>query len=223
MIAIIPARKGSKGIKNKNIKIFHNKPLISHTIELALNSKLIKEIIISSDDNKVLSIAKSYNIKNIIKRPRQLAQDNSLAIDAYFHAINYLKINNILSKEIIILQPTSPLRILQDINSAYRIYKNEKADAVISCSYGKYPIEWSLKLGKNGRIQKYNSNKKMSNRQTQQKTLYPNGAIYILNIDSLLKNKSYYGKRTYPYIMPKDRSIDIDDMEDFKIAHKIFN
>ncbi len=223
MIAVIPARKGSKGIKNKNIKIFHNKPLISHTIELALNSKLIKEIIITSDDKKVLSIAKSYNIRNIIKRPKELAQDDSLAIDTYFHTINYLKINNIFCKEIIILQPTSPLRIMQDINNAYKIYRSKKADAVISCSYGKYPIEWSLHLENNGRIKKNNSNKKMSNRQTQQKILYPNGAIYILNIDSLLKNKSYYGKRTYPYIMPKNRSIDIDDMEDFKMAYKIFN
>ena len=222
MLAIIPARKGSKGIKGKNTKIFNGKPLISWTIEVLQKSKKIDEIIVSTDDEKVVDICKDYNIKVPSLRPKRLSKDNSLSIDVYKYCIDQLnkkskiKINNFL-----VALPTSPLRKVQDVNKAIKIFKDSKPDSLISCKKNNHPHEWLLKINKKSMISRlfHETNKQDNyNRQKNKLTYFPNGSIYIFNYKKLLINNSFYSKNTLAYIMPEERSVDIDSISDFKYA-----
>ena len=143
MIAIIPARGGSKGLPNKNIKLLLNKPLIAYTIEAAKQAKLISEIIISTDSEEIAQIALNFGAKCPFLRPKHLATDNSLSIDNYIHLISELnkgRKNKI--EEFIVLQPTSPLRSHTDIDNAINLFKEKQADSVISYTPEKHPIAW---------------------------------------------------------------------------------
>ncbi len=222
MLAIIPARKGSKGIKGKNTKIFNGKPLISWTIEVLQKSKKIDDIIVSTDDKKVVDICKEYNIKIPFLRPKRLSADNSMSIDVYKYCIN--QFNQKSKKQInsfLVALPTSPLRNVQDVNKAIKIFEDSNPDSLISCKKNNHPHEWLLKLNKKNIISKlfYETNKQNNyNRQTTKLTYLPNGSIYIFNYKKLLKNNSFYSKNTLAYIMPEERSVDIDNINDFKYA-----
>tara|TARA_B100000787_G_scaffold163912_2_gene146050 strand:+ start:1397 stop:2089 length:693 start_codon:yes stop_codon:yes gene_type:complete len=222
MLAIIPARKGSKGLKNKNIKLINKKPLISYTIEAAIKSSKITEIFISTNDLRVIKIASSYNINTPFLRPNKLATDKSPAIEAYLDSIEKLNMN--LKKKyrnFVVLLPTSPLRSVNDIDKAIEVFQKKKADSVISMSMSHQPIEWHKKISKNYKVDKtFNSKKSVSNRQNLEKTFVPNGSIYVFNYNFLKNSKNYYGNKTYAYIMPKIKSYDIDDKTDFEIVKK---
>tara|TARA_X000000950_G_C13793738_1_gene610501 strand:- start:174 stop:854 length:681 start_codon:yes stop_codon:yes gene_type:complete len=224
LICIIPARKGSKGLKNKNIKKISNKPLISYTIDHALSSKIITNIIINSNDDRVLSIAKKYNSKKIIiyKRNDELAKSNSSAIDVYLDCINKLN-KRLISKikNFCVLLPTSPLRNPRDIDESIKLFFKKKAKVVISVSENK-PIEYLFKLNKNNKIIRYkNIENSVKNRQDLNSSYNGNGSIYVLNFKSLQKTKSYYTDRSFGYITLPENSIDIDNYKDFKFAKKI--
>jgi N-acylneuraminate cytidylyltransferase/CMP-N,N'-diacetyllegionaminic acid synthase len=219
MLCIIPARGGSKGLKNKNILPFNGKPLIYYTIQSALNSKKITKIIVITDSLKIAKISRKFGAEIPFLRPKRLSTSNSLAIDTYIYTINKLKKKNIFIKEFIVLLPTSPLRNSVDIDNAINLFKNKKADSVISMKELECPLAWSKKISENYLIKSSNKFFKSNfNRQYYQKTFVPNGAIYIFNSQKLLKYKSYYFKKTYAYLMSKKKSIDINDIIDFKIA-----
>ncbi len=224
MICIIPARKGSKGLKNKNIKKISNKPLISYTIDHALSSKIITNIIINSNDDRVLKIAKKYNSKKILiyKRNNALAKSNSSAIDVYLDCINNLKqrIKRKI-KNFCVLLPTSPLRNPRDIDKSIKLFFKKKAKVVISVSENK-PLEYLFKLNKNKKIIRYkNIENSVKNRQSLNSSYSGNGSIYVLNFKSLQKTKSYYTDKSYGYITPPENSVDIDNFKDFKFAKKL--
>lgn len=224
MICIIPARKGSKGLKNKNIKKFRNKPLISHTIDHALKSKIITKIVVNSNDKRVLQIAKKYKSKKIdlYKRNDKLAMSNTSAIDVYLDCINYFnkhekkKIENFC-----VLLPTSPLRNPKDIDKSINLFYKKKAKVVISVSENK-PIEYLFRLNKDNKIVRYkNIKNSIKNRQELNSSYNGNGSIYVLNYKNLKKNRSYYSKKSYGLVTSPENSIDIDSYEDFKFAKKI--
>lgn len=223
MIAIIPARSGSKGLKNKNILKIKGKPLIAHTILSAQKSKYIKEIYVSTDSEIIKKISIKYGAKVPFLRPKKLSCDHTNAIEVYRYMINKLKkikkedINNIIS-----LLPTSPLRNEKDIDNAIKIFKKKKADSVISVTEAATPISWFLKIGKEGKLRKLNQkNNAINNRQKTNSFFVPNGAIYIFDTKKILKKNDYYFKKTYGYLMPKKRSIDINDILDFNFAKNI--
>jgi CMP-N,N'-diacetyllegionaminic acid synthase len=219
MLCIIPARSGSKGLKNKNILPFNGKPLIYYTIQSALKSKNITKVIVITDSLKIARISKKFGAEIPFLRPKRLATNNSLAIDTYIYVINKLKKKNIYIKEFIVLLPTSPLRNSTDIDNAINLFKNKKADSVISMKELECPLDWSKKINGSYLVQSSNKFFKSNlNRQHYKKTFIPNGAIYIFNSKKLLENKNYYFKKTYAYLMSKKRSIDINDIIDFRIA-----
>ena len=220
MLAIIPARGGSKGIPKKNLYKINNKPLIAYTIEQAKKSKKISKIILSTDDNEIMKIGKKYNIEIPFLRPKYLSSDKALAIDNYIYTIKkYSKLRKTKFENFIVLLPTSPLRTSKDIDDSIELFNKTKADSVISCKKLKSPITWILDQKKNGRIKPIikTNTKKMMNRQSTKLNLLPNGSIYIFNTEFLIKNYSYYGKKTYSFIMPENRSIDIDSLNDIKL------
>ena len=137
------------GVKKKNIKLINNKPLISHTIEAALKSKKVKDIFISTDDKRIVQIAKKYNIKIPYLRPKRLASDRSPAIQTYLHTIDYLNKNKKEKiKNFVVLLPTAPLRKPKDIDNAISLFFKKKADSVISMCKTHHPIEWQKKIDK---------------------------------------------------------------------------
>jgi len=214
-LAIIPARGGSKRLPRKNILDLSGKPLILWTIEAALKSSYIDDIIVSSDDDEILSISEQNGI-DLIKRPDDLASDTTTTFDVVKHVMDNRKKYNY----IVLLQPTSPLRNETHIDAAIVLLAQKKADAIISVCKMEHSPLWSNKLPTNGSMSGF-LQKEILNKRSQDLDQYYrlNGAIYICDWNALKKERSFFIKeKIYSYIMETKYSIDIDDDDDFKLA-----
>ena len=221
-LAIVPARGGSKGLPGKNIKELCGKPMVVHTIEQALKSKYISDVIISTDSKDIEKIAIEHGAKSYFLRPKYLASDNAKVIDNYIYTIDRLnKYFGYSIKSFVSLQPTSPLRNTEDIDGAIELFINKNADSVISYTEEYHPIEWHKYITKDGKFENI-FEERLLNRQEIRKTYFPNGAVFVFDYN-LIKQNKYYGDNSYAYIMPRERSIDIDTIEDFRYAEFIMN
>ena len=223
ILAIIPARGGSKGIHKKNIRLLNNKPLIVHTINAAKNSKLITKLIVSTDDKKIASISKKYSAEIPFMRPKKLSRDNSSLSDVISHSLQYLeKKENYIPDIIIILQPTSPLRTSEKIDSSILSLKRSKADSVISvCIPRNHPYR-SFLIDNHYLKPLRKDFKKYYQRQLLPKIYSPTGEIYAFWIETWKKYKSYYGKSMKPLLPKKNEIIlDIDNETDFFVCESI--
>lgn len=222
MLAIIPARGGSKGVPRKNIKDLAGKPLIYHTIKAAKESNYIDRIIVSTDDEEIAEVALKYGAEVPFLRPDELSTDNAKAIDNYIYTIDRLsKMNKGINliEEFIVLQPTSPMRTSFDIDNAIGIFYKNNADTVISVVKSEHPPTWYKRISKDGILEDYfEATDNSLNRQEVEETFLPNGAIYVFKYKALKENYGYYNSKTYPYIMSQDNSVDIDTIIDFRIA-----
>ena len=222
MICIIPARKNSKGLKNKNFLKIKNKHLIDYTVDVAKKSKKIKEIYISTDDENIIRHYK--NDKKIIipfKRPSNLSGDRIKSIDVYMHLIKFLEKENKFVNEFCVMLPTCPIRKTEQIDKAINIFKKKKLDYLISVEK-TLPIEWCHKIDKKGFFKKLRNIKPgIQNRQNTSQLYAPNGSIYIFNTKSFKKNKNFMNKKTFCFKMDKLNSMDIDDNIDLKIIKKL--
>lgn len=216
VLAIIPARGGSKRLPRKNILDLGGKPLIAWSIEAALKSDLIDTVLVTSDDEEILEISKKYGAQTI-KRPESLASDTASSFDAIEHAINSL---DDVFEYIILLQPTSPLRNTQHINESIMLLEEKEADAIISvCEMGHSPL-WSNTLANDNSLKNFIGNEVKNKRSQDLETYYRlNGAIYICKREELLKEESFFiTKNIYAYIMDTFDSVDIDNKIDFELA-----
>lgn len=224
MLAIIPARGGSKGLPGKNIRLLNGLPLISYAIRSAIQSKLVTRVICSTDDEDIAKVALSYGAEVPFLRPDFLARDDSLAIDNYLYTIDRLISEGAEIKEFCVLLPTSPLRTAEDIDSAISLFYKKNADSVISFYKAPHPIGWHRFLTSNGVLVKaVPDGDGIKNRQSEESTYIPNGAIYVFNYESLKCTKQYYTQNTYAYLMESIRSVDIDSLEDFEYAEFLLN
>jgi CMP-N,N'-diacetyllegionaminic acid synthase len=165
MIAIIPARGGSKGLPGKNIKDLCGMPMIAYTIKAALNSKHITDVIISTESKEIEGVALKFGAKSFFLRPEYLATDNAKAIDNYLYTINRLNDEfeyNV--KNFIVLQPTSPLRTSADIDGAIELFNHKKADSVVSYTAEHHPVEWHKYITEDGKFENI-FNEALLNRQ----------------------------------------------------------
>jgi len=218
ILGIIPARGKSKTVPKKNIKNLAGKPLISYTIEHASRSKYIKKVIVSTDDEQIASVSQSYGAQVVI-RPPDLARDSSPIIDTIFHVAKSLRVDNDF-EIIVLLQPTSPLRKTTDIDNAIELFiKNDCTSVISVCDNRK--LYWSLIL-KNGYLIPFLKKEYLAmRRQKLPKLFIPNGAIFISTLHDLYRKKSFYTGKVIPYIMPIERSIDIDTLVDFMLVENI--
>ncbi|QKF91987.1 acylneuraminate cytidylyltransferase family protein [Campylobacter sp. CCUG 57310] len=215
MIAIVPARGGSKGLPGKNIKDLLGKPMIAYTIEEALKSKFVSEVIISTDSREIEEVAIKYGARSPFLRPGYLANDNAKAIDNYIYTIDRLNKDFGYSiKDFVVLQPTSPLRKVEDIDEAIGLFQDKKADSVISYTEAYHPVEWHKYITKDGKFENI-FEEKLLNRQENKKSYFPNGAVFVFDY-KLIKQGKYYDDNSYAYIMPRNRSVDVDTLEDFR-------
>ena len=214
LLAFIPARKGSKGLKLKNFKKINNKPIIEYTVESAIRSKIFTNIVISTDHKETINFYDTISNVEVHIRPKNLSQDKSLVIDAIK---NYLKNNINDYKNIMILQPTSPLRNQKDIKDSYNLYIKNKADTLISVY--KVDDHHPARMYKiiNNKLIGLDKNNFSKRRQNLSKIYHRNGSIYIFKKSNLNKN-TIYGKNITPFIMPIERSINIDNKNDFELA-----
>lgn len=214
MIAIIPARGGSKGLPGKNIKPLLGKPLIAWTIDEAKKSKYIDRIIVSTDDQHIADIAMKYGAEIPFLRPDELSSDTALAVDNYIYTIDRIsKEEGVNIDEFVVLQPTSPLRTCEDIDGAIELFWQNAADSVISYTKESHPIAWHKYLQEDKRLIDILPNT-IANRQDNKVSYHPNGAVYVFKAD-LIKKRTYTSENTFAYIMPRCRSVDIDYQEDF--------
>jgi len=217
ILAIIPARGGSKGIPRKNIRLLAGKPLIAYSIEAALKSKYISRVIVSTEDEEIAEVAKIYGAE-VIKRPEKLAKDKSPTIDVIKHVLETLEDNEKYAPNIIVLlQPTSPLRSTEDIDNAIKLFLKKDCESVVGVCEDIH-LYWSFKI-EDGYLKPVFGKKYLKIRRQELPRIYvPNGAIFVSTPRTLNRYESFYCDKTVPYVMPPERSVDIDNEEDFILA-----
>jgi len=215
VLALIPARGGSKGLPRKNIIPIAGKPMIAWTIEAAKKSQYIDRVVVSSDDTEIIQIARQFGGEAPFVRPSHLAQDDSPTIDAVVHALDNLPEYDV----VILLQPTSPLRDAQDIDNAIDTLFLTNASSCVSVTEPDKSPYWMFTVNKKGKIRPLLS-QELSNKPRQ--SLPPirvlNGAIYIVKTETLKTNRELLTHDTVPYMMSKEHSIDVDYELDLKLA-----
>ncbi len=221
VLAIIPARGGSKGLPGKNKKKLCGKPLIAWSIEVAETCSAIDRVVVSTDDDKLVDVVKKYGAESPFERPAELANDTASTINVIFHTIDWLRDHQDFRPEyILLLQPTSPLRTVEDIEGTIQTLKDKDARAVVSvCETDHHPW-WSNILPEDGNMKDFLRPDILNKRRQDLPVFYRlNGAIYLADTDYLYECNGFLGPDTFAYKMPKNRSVDIDSDLDFKLAN----
>ena len=223
VLAIIPARKGSKRLPNKNKLDLNGKPLIAWTIESAMKSIYIDDIAISTNDEDIVEIAKLYDIDVPFLRPVELSSDKASTMDVIFHTINFYKSIGRYYDIIILLQPTSPLRTSVDIDNSFKLLSKDVKAIVSVCELDHSPL-WSNVLPTNNSLEFFLKEDVQGLRSQDLPQYYRlNGAIYLSRINYLKMNKNFFGNQSKAYIMATNNSIDIDTKLDFELCKLIMN
>lgn len=222
VLAVIPARGGSKRLPRKNILGLAGKPLIAWTIEASNKSKYVDRLIISTDDKEIMSVGERYGAQIPFTRPESLASDTASTNDVILHAIELIEEEYDI---VVILQPTSPLRTADDIDKALEVFLKSGVSGVISVCECEHSPLWSNTLPKNGSLENFLDSKVLGKRSQDLPKYYRlNGAIYAFSIGEYLENRgAFYDQRAFGFVMPTLRSIDIDNELDFKLAEVILN
>jgi len=219
-LAIIPARCGSKGLPGKNILPLIGKPLIAWSINASLKSKFVTSTIVSSDCDEILNVAKEFGATPL-KRPKELAQDSSPSEPLISHAIEHFEREGEFFDYLILLQPTSPLRDASDIDSAIKKLLANNADALISVYEPSHSPFKAFTTNSEGYLQGIVDNETPFMRRQDLPSVYlTNGAIYIIKTEEFKKTRRLFASKTLPYIMPKEKSVDIDTPDDLKSAEE---
>ena len=213
LLAIIPARRGSKGIPRKNIKPLMGKPLIAWTIEAAKRTSCIDRLAISTDDEEIAAVARDLGADVPFMRPAELAVDDTPGIATVLHAISQLPCYD----WVLLLQPTSPLRSAEDIDGIWNLCQERGARTVVSvCEVLKHPY-WIYHCDAQQRIQPFIKNSSDATRRQDLTPAYAlNGALYLAKTDWLIEKQTFIGPETLGYIMPPERSVDLDTPQDWR-------
>lgn len=219
ILAVIPARRGSKGLPGKNTLDFCGRPLIARTIVQALKSKYLDKVLVSTDDKKTAAIALKYGASVPFLRPKKLATSTSSIIDVLIHALDFINKSGEDYEMIMLLQATSPLRTTQDIDDAIKLFFTKNASSVISMCRSEHHPWWAISLNNDNRIERIPlAGTLHTNRQALPVYYRFNGAIYLTETRALRLKRTFIGKNTYAYLMPLKRSVDIDNRLDFEFA-----
>lgn len=221
VLAIIPARGGSKGVLRKNIRLVAGKPLIAWTIDEAKKSKYIDRLILTSEDNEIIRIAEEYGCEAPFIRPIELAQDDTPGIEPVIHAIKLMPSYDY----VVLLQPTSPLRTQVDIDKCLELCLSKHANACVSVTVPDKSPYWMFTVNTDGMMKPFQGETKclISRRQELPVVYALNGAIYVSEMATLLRNKTFITKETLAYEMSKYSSVDIDTETDLLIVEALLS
>jgi CMP-N,N'-diacetyllegionaminic acid synthase len=207
VLAIIPARGGSKGVPRKNIREVGGRPLIAWSIEEAKKSKYIDRLVLSSEDAEIIRVAKEWGCDVPFVRPAELARDDTPGIDPVLHAMDMLDRYDL----VVLLQPTSPLRSVADIDGCIEQCVTNDAPACVSLTEAEQSPFWMFRIGGEGRMQRLLENKEAyARRQDLPPVFVLNGAVYVAQCDWLRLSKTFMTDEALGYVMPGERSLDID-------------
>lgn len=218
-LALIPARGGSKGIPRKNINIIAGKPLIAWTIEAALASTLLDGVVVSTDNAEIAEVALRYGAQVPFLRPAELARDETPGVEPVLHALQQLPEYD----AVLLLQPTSPLRSSADIDACLALARDRQAVSVVSVSEPDAHPDWMYRMTATQQLEKLLASQSHTRRQDLPTVLTLNGALYFANADWLRRSRTLLAEETLAYVMPADRSVDIDTPLDWKFAELLLN
>jgi CMP-N,N'-diacetyllegionaminic acid synthase len=223
LLALIPARGGSKRLPRKNVLDLAGRPMIAWTIEAGLQSKYIDRVVVSTDDDEIIQVSRKYGADVPFKRPEDLAGDHVSSIDVVRHTIKSLKKEGEEYEYLIFLQPTSPLRTAEHIDAAIELLLEKRGDSVIGVTKTSHPIEWTNTLPKDLSMEGFFRPEYDGVHSRDFPVRYQlNGAIYINRVTTLLQSKSLINcGKTYAYIMRREHSVDIDVYVDFLMAEAL--
>ena len=225
-VAIIPARAGSKGIPDKNIKVVAGLPLLAHSIKTALTCFVIDKVIVSTDSEEYAQIAEKFGAKVPFLRPLEISQDDSLDIEYLQYTLSMLGQYDNVPEFVVLLRPTTPFRQVSKVVEATELILHEpNASAVVSVHYLEHcPYKW-MKISDNGYLQSPFDDMMPDDvnlpRQSFPRMLLPDGYVDVLRSKNILEANTVYGDSPYPYFTP-DETIDIDDLSDIKLVEKMF-
>ncbi|KAF0144491.1 MAG: N-acylneuraminate cytidylyltransferase [Nitrospirae bacterium] len=222
ILCIIPARGGSKGLPGKNIKKLSGKPLIAYSIEQAKGAKYVDRIIVSTESRKIADIARRYGAEVPFMRPRKLATDDCSIIDVLLHAMDWMENKGKFKFDILVLlHATAPLRTTEDIDNSIKLLVDKKADNVFSVTEAhRNPYFNMVEVLDDGAVRRVKRGSFVT-RQSAPRVFDMNASIYVWWRDVLRKGKSVFLKKSHVYVMPRERSVDIDDYLDFRIAEML--
>lgn len=220
ILGIIPARGGSKRVPRKNVRLLNGKPLISWIIEAAREVNEIDCLVVSSDDDEILSIAKSHDEKLPLLRPKEISEDTSLAIEYVRHALDVLEEReNIWFDAVVILQPSSPLTLPEDIRATIELLKNSNADtavSVVELEHATHPAK--LKVMQGNKLLPYLEEEKGRMAQHELPTLFVRNCAVYATRRACVERGEIIGESCAGYVMPRERSVDINDEMDLAFA-----
>lgn len=218
VLAVIPARGGSKGVPRKNIRLVAGKPLIAWTIETAQQSAYLDRIVVSTEDEEIADVARQYGAEVPFLRPQELAQDDTPGIEPVLHTVECLLGYDF----VVLLQPTSPLRTAGDIDRCIEVCVERGALACVSVTPADKPPQWMYVLDQAFRLQPIVPQEQFISRRQDAPDIYVlNGAVYVAQTEWLKASRSFLTETTAAYVMPKERSLDIDSELDFLIAAEL--
>ena len=225
VLAIVPARGGSKRLPGKNRLILNNKPLIAWSIEAGLNSSYVDRVIVSTDDQDIADISREWGAEVPFIRPQELASDKATTVDTIIHALQSIENSDERYDYILLLQPTSPLRTAKHIDEAVELMIEKCADSIVGVTEVSHPVEWSNTLPDNLSMDNFISKEAYFTRsQDFPKRYQINGAIYLIKKESLLSSGMMKSEvNSIAYIMDKNDSVDIDDRFDFILAETLMD
>jgi CMP-N,N'-diacetyllegionaminic acid synthase len=216
ILGIVPARAGSKRLPGKNVRALEGRPLIQWTIDAARTSGCLAHVVVSSDDPKVLRMAGKRGVQGI-ERPARLATDGAGTTDVVAHAMDACAgiVDDL--DAVMLLQPTSPLRTAEDIRGAVRLFLDRSAASVVSVCRTDHPPQWTTAIGADGSLSAfYASLKSLPHRSQDLPPYYRlNGAIYLVGARQFRLHRTLFCEPGYAYVMPAERSVDIDTELDF--------
>lgn len=220
--ALIPARGGSKRLPRKNVKLLGDKPLIAWSIEAALASKYIDRVIVSTDDDEIKQVSEQYGAEVPFLRPEHLSNDHASSFDVIKHSIRFVRLDQ-ENELIVLLQPTSPLRLISEIDAALEFFLTKNAKGVVSISETEHSPMWSNTLPENGCMSDFIRPEVQGKRSQDLPKFYQlNGSIYIYEILTLLeKGHIFFNENVYGFETSLETSVDIDTALDFLVAETI--
>ena len=226
LLAVIPARGGSKGIKRKNVRMLNRKPLVFYTIDVAKNCNFISDVVVSTDDEEISKLSLEFGAQVPFIRPASLATDETPSYDVVKHGLLEMESRkNIRYDAVMMLQPTCPLRTVEDLDNSIRIFQSTRADSVVSVVQlsDKHPFRMKRLVG--DRLINYIDQgfEDMRPRQSLPKVYIRNGAIYVSTRRSFLSSESLVGQDCRAYLMPDSRSVNIDSEIDLLLAERLLD
>ena len=218
--AIVPVRGGSKGIPRKNLYRLGKDTLLERTIKQGKLCKYVDQVVVSTDDPEMYEITKKYNVNAPTLRPAHLATDTAKTVDVVLHLIQEL---NIGDAYILLLQTTSPLRTLEDLNNLFKVFEAnlDRADAIVSLAEHDDPHPNKIQKIEDGYVTSYLGVESMVPRQSLPKVYRLNGAFYLTHSDILIPKRTFMPERTLPFVMPRERSVNLDSKMDLYLMEML--